>query len=625
MANIAFGSKYFIFSKFSSIPKTSKIETDRANLQKELAELNEYMGSQELKDFNELGKYLESKECKETITSIQNSKNKENEKIKSYETRKKSKPFKDFFKFRDSAKLKEYLAFANSKELKDFEELEKVVTSKKFEDEKKNIENLKAGEEKKITEFNQLKKSKPVRNYFKFKDSEKLKSFNQFSSSADLKKYNELEKYIGSNEFQKAKNNTDTKAFKESEEGKKSAEYQHLKKSGLIKNYFKFRESSSYKEFLAFEKSSELKKYYDLENYLNSKEYKEKLDSATQESTSFNSQLNSYQNKKKSKPVKDFYKFKNSPNYKVFVAFEKSKELSDYLADEKYLNSDEHKNLMKSLEAKEAAEKEKRSKYDTYKNSKKYKWYLSIKDSNKFDEIKKVKLVFEDDFKENKLDRNKWMTRYYWGDKLINDAYAFETDKAFPTDGKNIEMRDGKLKIVTRSEKTEGKMWKQPFGFIPQEFSYTTGLISTAKSHRQKYGKIEAKIKVNYSKPVHYHFWMASEMNLPHVDIMKLTDKKSKVDMANLFGNTSDKKVPEKKTAEFTGLDVSQDFFIYTLEWTKNKLIWKINDVIVNEQTQGVPQEEMYLVLSSGISGKVTHVQLPVSMDVEWVRCYAWI
>jgi beta-glucanase (GH16 family) len=624
MANIAFGSKYFIFSKFSSIPKTSKIETDRTNLQKEFDELIGYIGSQELKDFNELGKYLESKECIDTITSIQNTKNKENEKIKSYETRKKSKPFKDYFKFRDSAKLREYLAFANSRELKDFEELEKVVTSKKFEDEKKNFENQKAGEEKKIAEFNQLKKSKPVRNYFRFKDSEKLKTFNHTTTSVELKKLEDLEKLVGSKEFQKAKSTADPKTFKESAEGKKLAEYDHLKKSGIIKKYYKFRDSSAYKEYMSFEKSSELKKYYELESYSNSKEHKDKLDSSTKELAKLNEQLHSYLNKKKSKSIRDFYKFGNSSSYKTFVAFEKSKELADYLANEKYLKSDEHKNLMKSLEAKETTEKEKRSKYDNYKNSKKFKWYLAIKDSNKFDEIKKVKLVFEDDFKENKLDRNKWMTRYYWGDKLINDAYAFETEKAFPTDGKNIELRDGILKIVTRSEKTEGKMWKQPFGFIPQEFSYTSGLISTAKSHRQKFGKIEAKIKVNYSKPVHYHFWMASEMNLPHVDIMKLSDKKSKVDMANLYGNISDKKAPEKKTGEFSGLDVSQDYFIYTLEWTKNKLTWKINDVVVNEQTQGVPQEEMYLVFSSGISGNAAHAQLPVSMDIAWVRCFSY-
>jgi len=74
MANISFGSKYFIFSKFSSIPKTSKIEQDRANLRNEFNEFNEFCNSDELKDFIELGKYLESKEHKNLINKIEKEK-----------------------------------------------------------------------------------------------------------------------------------------------------------------------------------------------------------------------------------------------------------------------------------------------------------------------------------------------------------------------------------------------------------------------------------------------------------------------------------------------------------------------------------------------------------------------
>jgi beta-glucanase (GH16 family) len=332
--------------------------------------------------------------------------------------------------------------------------------------------------------------------------------------------------------------------------------------------------------------------------------------------------LNDYLQKKKSKKIKDFFRFRDSNKYKSFQAFEKSKELADYLTLEKYLQSEEHKTLIKSLDEKDAIEKEKKGKHEAFKNSKKYKWYVGLKDSDKFNVLKKWEVVFEDDFTNKQLDQKKWMTRYYWGDKLINDAYAFEMDKAFPTDGKNIEFADSHAKIVTRNEKTKGKMWKPPFGFIPQDFNYTTGLLSTAGSYRQKYGRIEAKIKINYSKPVDYHFWMASQQNLPHVDILKVAGKKSKVDMANLYGNVAAKKSPEKKTAEFSGLDVSQDFFIYSLDWTKDKLTWKINGVTVNEQTQGIPQEEMYLVFSCGITRKTDNLGLPVSMDIDWVRCY---
>jgi beta-glucanase (GH16 family) len=550
MANIAFGSKYFIFSKFSSIPKTSKIEADKANLIKEFNELNEFKQSSELKDFLTLGKYLESKDYQNLRSAIDTDRKKEQDKIKQFEAQKKSKTFKNYFKFKVSSKLKDFLAFADSKELREFKELEKTVTSKKFEEEKKTFENQKLAEEKKASELTDLKKSKSVSSYLKLKDTDNKKELNEISGNAEVKKFLELEKVISSTS------------------------------------------------------------------------YKEKLAAAIKSLASLNSQYTDYQHKKKSKKIKDFYHFQNSAKYKSFQAFEKSKELADYLALEKYLQSSPHKDLLKSLDEKDAAEKEKKSKHEAFKNSKKYKWYLSLKDADKFSSLSKWELVFEDDFNDKQLDKKKWMTRYFWGDKLINNAYAFETDKAFPTDGKNVETGNSLAKIITRSEKAKGMMWKQPFGFIPTDFNYTSGLISTAGSHRQKYGKIEAKIKINYSKPVDYHFWMASQMNLPHVDILKVAGKKTKVDMANLYGNIAAKKAPEKKTGEYTGLDISQDFFIYSLEWTKEKLTWKINGVTVNEQTQGVPQEEMYLVFSCNLTGKTDHFELPASMEIDWVRCY---
>jgi beta-glucanase (GH16 family) len=622
MANIAFGSKYFIFSKFSSIPKTSKIEADRANLIKEFNDLNDFAGSDELKDFLSLGKYLESKECQNLRTSIDSGRKKEQDKIRLYETQKKSKAFKDYFKFKASQKLKDYNAFLGSKELMDFEELEKTVTSKKFEEEKKKFESQKIAEEKKVAEFNGLKKSGTFKTYFKLRDSHKLKEFNRISESADLKKYFELETLINSKEFQKQKSSIDPKQLNASPEGKKIQELEQLRKSQPIRFYLKFKDSAAYKNFLAFEKSAELKKYNDLEQYLNSAAHKDNLATATKGLAALTGQFNDYLQKKKSKKIKDFYRFQNSPKYKSFQTFDKSKGLDDYLTLEKYIQSGDHKSLLKSIDEKDTAEKEKKNKYEAFKNSKKYKWYLGLKDSDKFNILKKWELVFEDDFNDKQLDRKKWMTRYYWGDKLINDAYAFETDKAFPTDGKNIEFGNSIVKIVTRNEKTKGKMWKPPFGFIPTDYNYTSGLISTAGAHRQKYGRIEAKIKINYTKPVDYHFWMASQMNLPHVDILKVAGKKSKVDMANLYGNVAAKKAPEKKTAEYSGLDVTQDFFIYSLDWTKDKLTWKINGVTVNEQTQGVPQEEMYLVFSCGIKGKTENLGLPASMEIDWVRCY---
>jgi len=507
MANISFGSKYFIFSKFSSIPKTSKIEQDRANLKKELADLNEFSSSEELEKFVELGKYLESNEHKSLVTKTQNVKAAEEDRIKSYESQKKSKKVKSYFKFKESQKLKDHIRFSESKELARFNELKEVTTSPSFASKKNqataDIAKAKEG----------LKKDG---------DSDKLKTL-------------------------------------------KSEAEQIL--NGLVNQEKEFKQLS------------------------------------------------------KSRQIKTWFKFEKSAKYKEFQTFNKSKELADYLKLEEYLASDEHAAVLKSAIETENAENQKIKEHTDFKNSKKYKWYLELKDSNKFDELKKWEVVFEDDFSGKTLDTEKWMTRYLWGDKLLNDAYALEHDKAFPTDGNNIETGNT-LKIITRKEKTEGKVWKQPFGFIPQEFDYTTGLVSSAKSHKQKYGRVEAKIKVNYAKPVNYNFWMASEKMLPHVDILKLQKKKTKTDVGNVYGSIDDPKGPARQMAEFSGLDLAQDYFIYTLDWTKDKLTWKINGVVVNEQTKGVPTEEMYMVFSSSITNKTNGAGLPASMEIDWVRCY---
>jgi hypothetical protein len=622
MANIAFGSKYFIFSKFSSIPKTSKIEQDRANLKKEFDEFNEFVNSQELADFYTLDKYIGSKEYSQKLASIKEQKKKEQEKINKYQSQKKSKKFKDYFKFKESPKLKNFLSFSESKELRDYIELEKLVSSKEFESEKKKALDQKSREDKKIEEFNTLKKTKQIRDYFKFRDSGKLKQFDQISGSNELKKHKELEDYINSPEFKKVKGSTDPKEFKNTEAGQKEQEFQSLSKSSNVRFFIKFKNSPKYRNYLAFRDSNELRQYTNLEEYLNSSEHKENIRESEKQLSEIGRKEKDYSLQKKSSAIKGFFKFKNSQKYKDFVAFEDSKELADYLELEKYLASKEHKEILKSLEEQEKAEQEKLKEYETFKNSKKYKWFLGLKGSNKFDELKKWKLVFQEEFDSGKLDKEKWMTRYYWGDKLLNDAYALEPDKAFPTDGKNLEFSNNSLKIVTRREKTEGKVWKQPFGFVPQEFEFTTGMISTAKSHRQKFGKFEAKIKVNYAKPVNYNFWMVSERNLPHIDIMKVGQKKSKLEVAYHAGDMADGQKPVSKRAEFTGLDISQDYFIYTLEWTKERLTWKINEVVVNEQKQDIPAEEMYLVFSSSLTGKADGSGLPASMDIDWVRCF---
>ena len=89
-------------------------------------------------------------------------------------------------------------------------------------------------------------------------------------------------------------------------------------------------------------------------------------------------------------------------------------------------------------------------------------------------------LTFSDEFSESKLDTSKWLTRYYWGDKMLKDTYSLSIDKHLVTDGSNIILENGRLHLVTQKESVKGKSWDARYGFSTRNFDYTSGLINSA-------------------------------------------------------------------------------------------------------------------------------------------------
>ena len=58
------------------------------------------------------------------------------------------------------------------------------------------------------------------------------------------------------------------------------------------------------------------------------------------------------------------------------------------------------------------------------------------------------------------------------------------------------------------------------------------------------------------------------------------------------------------------------------LEWSREKLTWKLNGIPVCSSTQGVPQVPMYLNINSSLYQDVDGSVLPAELEVDWVRCY---
>ncbi len=431
--------------------------------------------------------------------------------------------------------------------------------------------------------------------------------FLSYEQSKEPQRFTELEETVTSQDFRDRKKFINNQRFKGSEAHEKFTEYSSMRNSPEFKGYFRFVSSKYFPDFKKFDNSPEINKIE-----ANRAEEQEEI-----------------ANLKKSPGIKAYYKLAGSKDLKYFRKIDGSPELEKFKELEDYVTSDEFKKTKEYLESKDkfksSPEYQQEQEYRELKKSKKLKWYLKAKDSGKFDEIRKWKLEFEDDFSDNKIDGNKWLTSFYWGKKLLKESYSMAADLHYYTEGRNIEVVGNILKLHTRKENVTGQAWDPSLGFFPKDFKFTSGLINTGESFRQKYGAFEAKVRMHRAPSVYHAFWMLSEKMVPHIDILRFSGKKKKRIEFNYYWKKNDSRDEiQKKSENIGGVDFSKGFFIFRLEWYPDLLIWKINNTVVNITEEGVPQEPMYILFSSGVE-EDTGNGLPTSMDIDWVRCYSLV
>ncbi len=608
-------------------PSTEQIEKKRDELIKEFEKLTRLATSDEIVRYEYLDKFVNSSEFAEKkryyqtlIFKSSNEEQKENE----YLRLKKSHEVKFYYKFKVSPSYTLFKSMDGTKEVIDFESLKTFTEStefKKVEDymkDKKKWE--KTDEFRKLQEYKSLSQNPVYKNYFKFIHAKEYANFKKLVDSQELKTYQERESFIGSHEFLTAKTSKD---FKQSDAYRKSFEFQQWKKSALYRDYFKLAKSSSLYDYNKLNNSSELKQYQALEASVPQlNEAKRKLELLRFEQTDEFRKLQEYKRLASSARIKTYFKVKPSNELAEFNGLEKSTLIPDYEKLEKYILSEEFRKQKNYL-----LDKKKWEKTDEYrqlqeflslKKSANVIWYYKFKDSPKYDILKNWSIAFEDDFNTGNLNRNVWLTRYFWGEVLLHDTYALPGEQHLFTDGKNMEFMGSSLKIVTRNEKVNGKEWIPSVGFLPKDFNYTSGLICTGNNFRTKYGKIEAKIKLDGSNGVLHAFWLSGDSIVPQIDIFKCYD--NKLYLSTFWGKAEEANGIQRDTASMSASKFVGKYFIFSLEWSPEKMVWKINDVEVKSQVSNIPGDSMYISLNSGVVG--TSPQIPTRMEVDWIRCY---
>ncbi len=599
----------FLSSKLRKAADTSLIEGRKNQLLNDHEEFNAFEQSEELQNFIELEREINSESFKQNKKEIEAKKFK-GSRLEMQENKLKhllkSKRYRVYSSVQEGTELSEFEKMKESEELVKYMELQADVNSGKLTKKEFNEDWLL---------YKNLKKVSEICAYFKFKKSNKSKIYFEVLESNLLQEIEDLKSKLSAEELISEKNFLLDKKHAEQSEGlhkfsELEKELKLILKSKRYKIYTNVIEGSNLLNYEKMEGSDDLVKYIELQADVNSGKLNKE---------EFNEDWLLYKKLKKSSEIKAYFKFKHSKKHDIYfdvLASNLLKEIEDLkeeLASEEFTSEKNYLLDKKRIEKTEAF-----NRLITYKElseSESFNKYFKFQKKNNFHLVKEWELTFSEDFEGSELDKEKWMTRYYWGDVLLNEDYALPTDAHIFSE-KNIKVSDSIVRLETKKEKAQGKVWDAKIGFVATEFDYTSALISTGKSFRQKYGLFEAKIKVSDIKNVMHSFWMLSDTSLPHIDIAK-TSPCGKLFPGNISGH-EDK--PKINHAKISGLDWTNDFFIYSLEWAPNKLIWRINGVEVYTQTENIPHDPMYLILSSGVSNPNADVN--AVMEIDWVKCY---
>jgi beta-glucanase (GH16 family) len=201
-------------------------------------------------------------------------------------------------------------------------------------------------------------------------------------------------------------------------------------------------------------------------------------------------------------------------------------------------------------------------------------------------------LVFEDDFNGTKLDRSKWLIGSPDGN------FGILGWEIWGEEGNNIEVSNGTLKLTTKYQPGNYFSTGGPSGPSIGYFQYTSGQIQTTQLFHVGKFEIRCRMPNPYSssgygahecQSLNPAFWIFGTSCSQEIDCFEfLSGNTQNVQMTyhrNLY--CSDLLNESKECHDFfnDGTDFSDGFHVFSVDYDKYKITWKIDGVIRREVT----------------------------------------
>lgn len=205
-----------------------------------------------------------------------------------------------------------------------------------------------------------------------------------------------------------------------------------------------------------------------------------------------------------------------------------------------------------------------------------------------------------------------------WG----NNELEYYTDRP-----ENVVVENGMLKITAINELYMGS-------------SYTSARILTKGKFEQKYGRIEARIKLPWGKGLWPAFWMlganSDSVTWPQcgeIDIMEYLGNNPTTVFGTVHGPGYSAGSAITKNFSLTNDRFDTDFHVFGIEWDKDYINYYVDDVLYNQITpddvtgEWVFNQPFYIILNMAVGGNYpgspnSETDFPQTMLVDYVRVY---
>lgn len=238
----------------------------------------------------------------------------------------------------------------------------------------------------------------------------------------------------------------------------------------------------------------------------------------------------------------------------------------------------------------------------------------------------KPKLVWSDEFTNNGIpDSSKW--NYDLG---ANNGWGNNEQQAYTRLPQNVRIENGNLIIEAHSDSTEGK-------------PYSSARIVSKGKGDWLYGRIEVRAKLPYGRGTWPAIWMLSTdweyggwPASGEIDIMEHVG----YNQDSVFGTIHTASYNHIKHTEKSGKvlvqDAAEDFHVYAVNWTKDKIDFFVDDILYYTVTRNENDtfkewpfdKRFHLIMNIAVGGNwggkmgIDESIWPQRMEIDYVRVY---